>query len=428
MKKALCALLFLTACNSHGGVTGEADPQKYLASLDGPDVQGIDATLLKSARASEANDDFGRAANYYKQLSDKNPAKIEYKLALAEAIRRSGEPAQALPFYDAVLAQQPTLPAAQEGKALALMERGDADAAERMFTALRTSGTGGWRTCNALGILTASHQSPSAALPYFDEALHFSPGNPSILNNLGLTQALDRHFDVATANLLKATQASEAKPTTRRQIELNTALVYAASGQVDKAEIIAKRYFEGAALQNNMAFYAHMAQDDQLARTYLDMALSQSKTFYQRAWNNLQTMPSRNGAAAPGLMPPQNIFTAPPPAAVVTPLPALPPTPTNTRIAAPSAPITPAPAASLPVSPPLQTAAPSGLIRPPDEPNSTPATVIYSSPPAIIERIPPSAPLPHASAHPTTPATLTPEARPTNGFQSMGNWIGSLVD
>jgi hypothetical protein len=45
-----------------------------------------------------------------------------------------------------------------------------------------------------------------------------------------------------------------------------------------------------------MGFYAHLAKDDALAKTYLNMAISGSSTFYERAWNNLDGISGGQGS------------------------------------------------------------------------------------------------------------------------------------
>ncbi len=64
-------------------------------------------------------------------------------------------------------------------------------------------------------------------------------------------------------------------------------MVYGLSGDMVKARELAGKYLDGPALENNLGFYAHLAKDDALAKTYLNMALSDSATYYQRAWTNL---------------------------------------------------------------------------------------------------------------------------------------------
>lgn len=433
------ALLLVAGCGKDMGVI--PDSQEFLASMGGPNITGMDETMLKSAQSAEAAGDYRQAAQYYQQLSDKNPDIVQYKVGLADAFRRGGDMDRALATYDTALATDKQSIAAKEGKALALLQKGDFDTAEKMLGEIRASGKASWRTYNALGVLTASRQSPAQAKPFFDEALRASPNNSSIMNNMGLTLALAKDFDGAAAMLTQASQLSVSKPPVKKQIDLNLALVYASAGKLENAEAIARQYFDGAALSNNLGFYAYLANDESLAKTYLNMALSQSKTFYQRAWNNLEAVnaPKRSDevktgkvlkvdgpenqkapeaialtpppappatlALPPAAPAPAAIVAAPPPAKIATPLP--PPAPPTTLSVPPPA---PAPAQ------PLTT---GGFVVPPGM-QAVPLDAAPSAPP------PPSA----GNAAPATPANAKKPAPKSSesGFESLGNWVGSLVD
>jgi hypothetical protein len=89
----------------------------------------------------------------------------------------------------------------------------------------------------------------------------------------------------------------------RKRIDLNLSLVYAVAGKQDEARAVAERYFSGPTLSNNLGLYAHLANDDEMAKAYLNMALTDSKTFYERAWDNLQTINSSSTPASSGGLP-----------------------------------------------------------------------------------------------------------------------------
>ena len=87
-------------------------------------------------------------------------------------------------------------------------------------------------------------------------------------------------------------------PYQRKQIDLNLAMVHGVSGDFDTARDVAGKYLEGPALDNNLGLYAHLAKDDSLAKSYLNMALTQSPTYYERAWENLDVVNDTNQDAA----------------------------------------------------------------------------------------------------------------------------------
>ena len=323
--KPLLALLAITAC---AGGSEPIDAQKQLAAMDGPKVATMDETLLISAKNAEDKGKFGQAATYYQQLLAKKPDDSVFAFALAESYRRNGESDKAIMLYDQLIAKDPAMIAAKESKGLALIAKGDFKSSTPLFEEVLKTDPTRWKSLNALGILFSIGSFQPEAQQYFTEALKYHPDSSSIYNNLGLSQALNRDFDAALASLQKASNFAVAATEERKRIDLNLALVYASAGKLDNAKAIAENYLTGAALDNNLGLYAHVARDDLMARSYLNMALMESKVYYGKAWDNLQNISSNgndNGVAgaikvtpaAPAVVPPASVPIEAPPSNTV---------------------------------------------------------------------------------------------------------------
>jgi Flp pilus assembly protein TadD len=299
----LCLLPLLAACDDAQtqGWLGNKGHREALDQLPGPEVESVNGTLERQAREAMESGDVQRGAQFYDQLLGSKkltPAeKLHYKIGFAEAMRRMGDNDKALTAFDEILKEAPDNLDAQENRGLTLMALGKSTDAGRAFSDIMKKDAKRWRTLNALGILFVTKNMVPEAMAYFTEALAQSPDNPSILNNVGLAQAVDKNFPRAIAALEQASRVAGSNGR-RRQVDLNLALVYASSGDVDTAKEIAGKYLQGPALDNNLGLYAHLAKDDALAKTYLNMALSGSEVFYQRAWNNLDIV-DKNGVAQP---------------------------------------------------------------------------------------------------------------------------------
>lgn len=288
--------LLTTAC---AGGAEPLDTEKFLSGLKGPKILGIDDTLMESAKEAEKKGNFQQAAIFYRQILDKNADNPDAMLGMADALRRSGELDKSIAAYDALIAKDSHTAAAREGKALALITKGDFDTPAGLLDEVMKQDATRWKTLNALGILFSTRNLQNEAQQYFTEALKHHPDSPPILNNLGLAQALNKKYDEAIETLLKASNLSASGSLERKRIDLNAALVYASAGKLDEARFMAENYLSGAALNNNLGLYAHLAKDDQMARAYLNMALTESKTYYAKAWENLQDIsinPSSGGA------------------------------------------------------------------------------------------------------------------------------------
>ena len=287
----LLATMTVVACN--GGVM-PVDSKKLLKELDGPKVMTMEETLKASAKKAEDSGDFKSAIQYYEQLLEKKPDDEDLTFSLAECLRRSGSPDKAILIYDRLVAKDPKMIAAKESKGLALIAKGDFETPTPLFESVLKDDPTRWKTLNALGILFSTRNLQTEAQQYFNEALKYHADSPSIYNNLGLSQALTRKFDDAIHSLQRASGLANTATSERKRIDLNLALVYASAGKLDDAKAIAETYLDGAALNNNLGLYAHLAKDDQMARAYLNMALMESKVYYAKAWDNLQDI-SANG-------------------------------------------------------------------------------------------------------------------------------------
>jgi Flp pilus assembly protein TadD len=317
MEKRMRKLLYLLTLATLGGCVGGAEPidaQKFLSGLEGPKVPSMEETMLENAKNAEKQGNFKGAGQIYQQLLEKKPGDKNLILALAESTRRQGEYDRAIALYDAVLAQDATMLAAKEGKGLALISKGDFETPGPILEEVMKADGTRWKTLNALGILFTTRGLYSEAQQYFNAALKQNPSNPSVLNNLGLTQALNKQFDTAIGTLNQASALTANESQDRKRIDLNLSLVYAVAGKQEEARAIAEHYFTGPLLSNNLGLYAHLANDDEMAKVYLNMALTDSKTFYERAWDNLQTINS-NSMAAPAAGTPEVVSEPQPDAA-----------------------------------------------------------------------------------------------------------------
>lgn len=287
-------ILATAACDLQPSEAFSDYADKKFAAMDGPEVDGMNATLERSAKEALDQGKPEAAAQFYKQLLDlpKNTdeQKYTYAIGMAEAFRRAGEVDSALKALNLVLDKDPDNLDALEGKGLALLADGKSVEAGRTLEQVMKKDATRWRTLNALGILFTTKNMIPEALAYFSEALKFSADNPSVLNNVGLSYAADRQFPKAIEALEQASRYAPSGSQRKRQIDLNTAMVLGIAGDLENARKLAAKHLKGPALDNNLGLYAHLSNNDALARAYLNTALSNSPMHYERAWKNLELM------------------------------------------------------------------------------------------------------------------------------------------
>lgn len=300
---ALTLLVATSACSMMPGKNVFSDPDKELAKIKGPEVEGVAATLEKSALDALAKGDIKRAGQFYKQLYDtpklSPELKNRYAIGLAEATRRDGNASGALELLDDVLEKEPNNVDALESKGLAQLGDGKVQDAGRTLEKVMSMDAKRWRTLNALGILFMTKNMVPEAMAYYTEALKYSADNPSILNNIGLSFGIEKRYDKAIEALQQASRSAAGDTARKRQVELNMAMIMGISGNLDGARDLASRYLKGPALDNNLGVWAHLANNDELARSYLDTALSGSPMHYERAWNNLAVITEQGKGGAP---------------------------------------------------------------------------------------------------------------------------------
>lgn len=301
-KNATLLLLLpaLAACDLTASASRMFDPDAEFAKLEQPDIDTVDRALLRSAEDAMENGEFQRAAQFYQQLLDKESGNTLYMLGLADAVRRAGDVAEAEELYSAVLTKHPNNLDALEGKGLAQMSMGSTVESGKTLATVLERDPQRWRTLNALGLLFTTKGLTDEAIEYFKEALVHKPRHSSILNNVGLAQAIDGNYSLAIKQLQTAARYTKPDSFTRRQVELNLALVHGLSGDMKSAEKLAAQYLEGPALANNLGLYAFLADDETLAKSYLNGALSNSAEFYERAWENLAIVESSTEKSGAG--------------------------------------------------------------------------------------------------------------------------------
>ena len=287
------SVLFLTSCGVEPGA--HIDARSELSKIKGPDTGTIAKALENQASQAIERKDYKRAAQIYKQLMDLYPDKSDYGNQLAENLRKAGDNDNALRVLDVVLKKDPVNVDAKEIKGLCLMNTGEFGEAGKAFGEVMKADPKRWRTLNAVGILFAMKGKYDGSMAYFQEALNHSTDNPSVLNNAALTYAIDRHFDQAYEAFTRARRHVQPDGPEAKHLDMNLALVYAVDGKLDNAEQTAAPHLTKAGLYNNMGFYSYLAKNNELAKNYLSMALTQSPTYYERAWRNINAL---NGDAA----------------------------------------------------------------------------------------------------------------------------------
>lgn len=288
---ATVILPLLSSCgNLISASSNKATPEELVEEYGGPDIPTIENVWKKGAEDAVKAKAYDRAAGFYKRLSEEHPDNIEYMLQLGEMERRAGGPELAEKTFSRALELDPENISAMEGIGLAQLGRGEIERSAGTLSDVLKRDPNRWKSLNGIGIAFASRKRIDDALQYFKRALSLQPNNASILNNIGLSLAFGEKYPEATRALDMAVQSLPNQSEERQLIDMNLALVYGISGDMNGAERVLKKYFDGPEIYNNLGFYARLAHDHEMANSYLNMALIGTKSHYEKAWQNLENL------------------------------------------------------------------------------------------------------------------------------------------
>lgn len=229
------------------------------------------------------------------QDSQCNSCSFETRLYYAGSLRYVRSYAQALEVYEALYKDVPDSAEALEGAALALVALGNHDQALSLLHEVLTLDATRWKTINALGVVYSLKGRREEALDYYKLALEVDQVPVAVLNNMGLSLSLVG--DVATGLMYLKEARDRVNPEETAHllplIEQNMALAYGVSDDMSQAETLLRKYLkEERSIYNNLAYYAKLRDDQELAKAYLSKSLAASQHHYATGWENKEALES----------------------------------------------------------------------------------------------------------------------------------------
>ena len=207
-------------------------------------------SMLRVADLTRSGGDLVNAVGLYQRAHELAPQDERPLVALGQIFAQLGSPASAAEAYRAAVAAAPSDVDARRGLGTALIAMGQSDLAiTELEKALDIAKD--YRIYNSLGVaydMTGDHAS---AQTYYQTGLALSPGNLELSNNLGLSLALDGHYDEAIALLEKISNDPNA-PSRYRQ---NLALAFGLAGNRDKARQVAQQDLDYATAEKNLSYF-----------------------------------------------------------------------------------------------------------------------------------------------------------------------------
>ncbi len=224
--------------------TGTAQRQAY------EELESSQAALMRIGDSTLEAGDADTAAQFYHRAALADPSRPVPFVKLGQALATLGAHDKAEVAFRRALDVDSGHAEARYGLGKALLSLGrPEEAAETLRRVVTEEGSS--RAYNALGVALDLAGDRSAAQEVYRTGLDELPDDLTLMNNLGLSLALDGQHDEALKLLSEAVAKPEAGPRHRQ----NLALALGLAGRPEQAAQIGRQDLAEREIQNNLAYY-----------------------------------------------------------------------------------------------------------------------------------------------------------------------------
>ena len=183
-----------------------------------------------------------------------NPKDAEAALAYGQALRASGQRAQAVAVLEQATIAHPGNKTLLAGYGRALVDNGNFQQAFDVLGRAHSPDNPDWRILSVQGTALDQLGRHDEARNYYGSALKIAPDEPSVLSNLGLSYVLSRDLPKAEETLRRAYASTKADARVRQ----NLGLVVGLQGRFAEAETIVKADLPPEEATANVAYLKQM--------------------------------------------------------------------------------------------------------------------------------------------------------------------------
>jgi Flp pilus assembly protein TadD len=183
-----------------------------------------------------------------------NPKDADAALAYGQALRATGQRAQAAAVLEQATIAHPGNKALLAGFGRALADNGNFQQAFDVLSRAHTPDNPDWRILSVQGTALDQLGRHDEARRYYTSALNIVPGEPSVLSNLGLSYVLSKDLPKAEEVLRQAYGSGKADARVRQ----NLGLVVGLQGRFAEAESIVRADLPEAEAAANVAYLKQM--------------------------------------------------------------------------------------------------------------------------------------------------------------------------
>lgn len=255
--------ILLAACATGGGDKG--DIVGYGKNADYKDAVGVST----SPAADPSGMDPIAAAAYWGTAYNRTPT-AETAVSYSSALRKIGSTKEATSVMQKASSRFPNSVEVSLEYGKTLVEEGRAFEAVRHLEIAADRKRDDWRALTAYGVALDQIEEHKLARAKYDQALQLSPENVTVLNNKGLSFALDGDLDSAIRTLRAATANRRADARVRQ----NLALVLAIKGDMREAERLARSDLPPQVADQNVAYFRQLMTQPAFWQDYAQGAVT----------------------------------------------------------------------------------------------------------------------------------------------------------
>jgi Flp pilus assembly protein TadD len=183
-----------------------------------------------------------------------NPRDADVAIRYAQALRATGQRAQAAAVLETAAIHNPNDKALLGAYGRALADAGNFKQALDVLERAHSPDQPDWRILSVQGAVLDQTGRHADAQRYYASALKIVPDEPSVLSNLGLSYALSKDLKRAEETLRRAS----AKGSADKRVRQNLALVVGLQGRFQEAETIARAELPSGEAAANVAYLRQM--------------------------------------------------------------------------------------------------------------------------------------------------------------------------
>jgi Flp pilus assembly protein TadD len=216
------------------------------------DITGSVTSKAEPGPSAEA--DPRRPVDAYGERYRANPKDAEAALAYGQALRATGQRAQAVAVLEQATIAHAGNKALMAGYGRALADNGNFQQAFDILSRAHSPDNPDWRILSVQGTTLDQLGRHDDARRYYASALKIVPDEPSVLSNLGLSYMLTRELPKAEETLRRAYASGRADARVRQ----NLGLVVGLQGRFAEAETIVKADLPEDEAAANVAYLKQM--------------------------------------------------------------------------------------------------------------------------------------------------------------------------